>query len=88
MSGSSSFNGGSSTFSAGSGSGTGSGPLWTEATFLQTVPAFLRDDPEVRGVAALFRLETAGLLRTQEELRRKTAAVNQQFGSGRVGFGG
>ena len=70
--GSSSNNSNGSSGSSGSGgSSNSSQALWNESTFMQTVPPYLRNDPDIQDLAAQFRRATEVHQQLQRELRER-----------------
>ena len=66
-----SFNLGSRNSSSSNGGGGGGKSSWSEAKFLSTVPAFLKNDPDVLRMAEETRYEEERRKRLEEEVKGK-----------------
>ena len=69
-----SFNFGSRN-SNGNGGGGGSKSSWSEAKFLSTVPAFLKNDPDVLRMAEDTRYEEERRKRLEEEVKSRMEGI-------------
>ena len=50
-------------------------PLWTEATFMSTVPDHLKNDPDVLNMAEQFRLENVRYQKVVTQVKEKEAQL-------------
>lgn len=70
-----SFNIGSRNSNSSGGGGGGSKSSWSEAKFLSTVPAFLKNDPDILRMAEETRYEEERKKRLEEELKGKMEGI-------------
>ena len=52
-------------------------PLWTEATFMSTVPDHLKNDPDVLNMAEQFRLENVRYQKVVTQVKEKEAQLRK-----------